>query len=141
LFTVVLLRLVFEAPLTPAQQPSLLILVAPSAVGLSTYIGTTGRLDLFAESLYWVTLYLLGVVLGRLRHLPACCPFRVAWWAVSFPLAASAVAALRLAQAQPTWWAHGVALVLVALSSVVIFGLLVRSVWGVARGELRALST
>jgi tellurite resistance protein len=34
------------------------------------------------------TLLILVVQVGRLRHLGRCCPFRVSWRAVSFPLAA-----------------------------------------------------
>jgi tellurite resistance protein len=94
-------RLLFEAPLPDALQPSLLILVAPFAVGFSAYVATTGSVDLFAEALYALTIFMLAVLLGRLRTLARCCPFRVSWWAVSFPLAASAATAIRFADAKP----------------------------------------
>ena len=90
LFTLIFSRLVFEPPMPDALKPSLLILVAPFAVGYSTYTVTTGQTDLFAEALYMLMLFMLAVLLGQLRNLPACCPFRVSWWAVSFPLAAAA---------------------------------------------------
>jgi tellurite resistance protein len=141
LFTMIFSRLIFEPPLPPPLQPTLLILVAPTAVGMSTYVATTGEVDLFAKSLYAVTLFLLAVLLGRLRHLPSCCPFRVGWWAVSFPLAACAIAALRFVEAGPGWATEAIALVLVLLATVVILGLLIRTLLGIARGELRALST
>jgi len=76
-----------------------------------------------AQSLSVLTLFMLAVLLGRLRHLPSCCPFRVSWWAVSFPLATDAIALALLALATPT-----------------IAGLLVRTLVGIARGELRTLS-
>lgn len=141
LFTLIFSRLVFEAPMPPALQPSLMILVAPFAVGMSTYVATTGQMDLFARSLYVLAMFMLVVLLGRLRHLPQCCPFRVAWWAVSFPLAASAVAALKYAEAEPSAPAEGIALLLVALSTIVILWLLIRTTLGVLRGELRTLSS
>lgn len=140
LFTLIFSRLIFEAPMPPALEPSLLILVAPFAVGMSTYVATTGQVDLFAESLYVLTLFILAVVLHRVRRLAVCCPFRVAWWAVSFPLAASAIASLRFAAARPGWATDAIALVLVALATVVILWLLGRTVLGVLRGELRTLS-
>ena len=84
LFTMIFSRLVFEPPLPDALQPSLMILLAPFAVGTSAYVATTGRVDLFAESLFALTLFMLAVLLGRIRYLTACCPFRVSWWAVSF---------------------------------------------------------
>lgn len=140
LFTLIFSRLLFEPPLPDAAKPSLLILVAPFAVGYSTYTTTTGQTDLFAEALYMLTLFLLAVLLGQIRHLPVCCPFRVSWWAVSFPLAASAIAALRFAAAEPSVPSDAIALALLGLATLVITGLLARTLWGLAKGELRTLS-
>jgi tellurite resistance protein len=141
LFTLIFSRLLFEPPMPDALQPTLLILVAPFAVGFSTYVVTTGQVDLFAQSLYVLTLFMLAVLLGRLRNVVACCPFKVSWWAVSFPLAASAIAALRFARAQPSPITDAVALALLALATIVIAYLLIRTLLGIARGELRALTT
>jgi tellurite resistance protein len=141
LFTLIFSRLVFEAPMPDALQPSLLILVAPFSVGFSSYVVTVGRIDLFAQSLYFLMLFVLAVLLGRLRVLRQCCPFRVSWWAVSFPLAASAIAALRFAAFDPNWFTAGVAWALLALATIAIAGLLVRTLVGVVQGELRTLST
>ena len=123
-----------------ALQPTLLILVAPFAVGYSTYVVTTGQADLFAQSLYALTLFMLAVLLGRLRNLIACCPFRVSWWAVSSPLAASAIAGLRFAAAEPGQITGAIAPALLAIATVAIAGLLVRTLVGLARGELRTLT-
>ena len=141
LFTLVFSRLVFESPLPNALRPSLLILVAPFAVGYSAYTVTVGQADMFVEALYMLTLFVLAVVLGQLRHLPACCPFRVSWWAVSFPLAASSIAALRFAAAQPGLVTDAIALLLLAVATVVIAALLCRTALGLFKGELRSLST
>jgi tellurite resistance protein len=141
LFTMILSRLMFEEPLPPALQPSLLILLAPFAVGFSAYVTTTGAVDTFAQALYMLMLFLLAVLVGRLRHLPGCAPFRVSWWAVSFPLAASSTAALRYAAWADDAFGDAVAIVLLAFASVVILGLLGRTVIGIARGELRTLTS
>jgi tellurite resistance protein len=140
LFTLIFSRLLFEPPLPDAVKPSLLILVAPFAVGYSAYTATSGQTDLFAEALYMLTLFLLAVLLGQIRHLPVCCPFRVSWWAVSFPMAASAIAALRFSAAEPGLAADVIALALLGLATLTIAGLLARTLVGLARGELRALS-
>ena len=124
-----------------ALQPSLLILVAPFSVGVSTYVVTTGTFDLFAEALFMLTLFVLAVLLNRLRNLVVCCPFRVSWWAVSFPLATSAIASLRYATAQPSWLGTLMAVLLLILASVTIGALLVRTLVGLVCGELRTLST
>ena len=140
LFTLILSRLLFEAPLPAALQPSLLILVAPFAVGFSAYVATTGAIDLFAEALFAVALFLLAVLLPKLARFGHACPFRVSWWGVSFPLAAAAVAALRVAAAEPAPATDGLALVLLGLATLVIGWLLVRTLIGLARGELRTLT-
>lgn len=141
LFTLIFARLVFQPPLPDALQPTLLILVAPFAVGYSTYTVTTGANDVFAQALYLLALFLLAVLLGRLRNLGQCCPFRFGWWSVSFPLAASAIAALRYAAVVPNWLTETVAVATLALATLAIGGLLVRTLMGVARGELRTLSS
>ena len=140
LFTLIFSRLLFEPPLPDALKPSLLILIAPFAVGCSTYTVTTGRADMFAQALYMLTLFLLAVLLGQLRHLPVCCPFRISWWAVSFPLAASAIAGLRFAAAEPGFIPDLIALALLALATLVVAGLFARTLLGLVKGELRTLS-
>ena len=59
---------------------------------------------------------------------------------MSFPLAASAIAGLRYASADHGLLGDGLALALLALATLVILGLLARTLWGVVRGELRTLS-
>ena len=140
-FTLIFSRLLFEPPLPDALKPTLMLLLAPFAVGYSTYTVTAGQTDLFAEALYMLTLFVLAVLVGQLRNLPLCCPFRISWWAVSFPLAACSIAALRFAVAQPGIITDGVAILVLALATLVIAWLLVRTTLGIGKGELRTLST
>jgi tellurite resistance protein len=141
IFTLVFSRLLFEEPLPPALQPALLILVAPFAVGFSAYVVITGEVDLFAESLYMLTLFFLTVLVGRLRQAALCCPFRVSWWAISFPLAASAIAAIRFATARPGMIADVLAWLLLGFATLAIIALLFRTLFGIAKGELRTMAT
>ena len=140
LFTLIFSRLIFEAPMPDSLQASLLILVAPFSVGFSSYVVTVGQVDMVAQSLYFLTLFVLAVLLGRLRVLRQCCPFRVSWWAVSFPLAAAAIAALKFAAFDPNWFTIMVAWALLVLGTLTVVGLLVRTLAGIAQGELRTLS-
>lgn len=141
LFTMIFSRLLFEAAMPEALRPMTLILVAPFAVGFSAYVATTGRVDRFAEGLYGLMLFLLVILLGRLRNLRRCCPFRVAWWAVSFPLAASAGAATKFTMVESGIVTNVVAVASLTLASIVIAVLIARTVLGILRGELRKLST
>jgi tellurite resistance protein len=140
LLSMLLARLATEEALPPALQPSLLILLAPFAVGFSAYTATFGQVDAFAQGLVMVMLFLLPVLLGRLVHLPVCSPFRVAWWAASFPLAAAAVAALKFARVAGSAVMDAVALIVLGVASVVIAVFVVQTVGGIVRGRLRELS-
>ncbi|EGX1118920.1 C4-dicarboxylate ABC transporter [Salmonella enterica subsp. enterica serovar Enteritidis] len=141
LFTLIFVRLLFEAPMSDGLRPSLMILVAPFAVGYSTYTTVTSSHDIFAEALYMLMLFVLAVLFGQMRHLAACCPFRVSWWAVSFPLAASAICALRFAGVNPSPFTDGFALLLLCVASVAILGLFLRTLKGLLSSELRSLSS
>jgi tellurite resistance protein len=140
LFTIVLSRLMFDSPIAPAMEPSLLIITAPFSVGFSAYVATFGVVDAFAQALYMLMLFMLAVVLYRLRRLRQCCPFRVAWWAAGFPLAASASAALRYADSARSAWTVGIALLLLAIATTVIAALTAWTLAGIRRGELQNLS-
>ena len=140
LFTLILSRLIFEEPMPPAQQPSLMILVATFAVGFSAYLEVAGQLDLFASSLFCLAVFMLAVLLPKVIRLRSASPFHTSWWAVSFPLAAMTLAALKFAQRQPSWPADAFALALLAFTTLVISSLAVRTIAGVARGELQALT-
>jgi tellurite resistance protein len=141
LFTLIFSRLLFEPPLPMQLQPTLLILVAPFAVGFSAYVTTIGRVDEFAKALYGLSLFILSVMLGRLRLLLQSCPFRVTWWAVSFPLAASATMSIRFAAAEPGRIASALALLMLGAATLAIAALLWRTIVGILRGELRELSS
>lgn len=140
LLAMVLHRLVTEEPLPAALQPSLLILVAPFAVGFSAYVATVGRVDAFAQGLVMVMLFLLPVLLGRLAHLPGGEPFRLGWWAGSFPLSAAAVAGLRYASVAGSGVVDAIALVVLGVATVVIAMFGVQTVRGIVAGRLRELS-
>ncbi|NGZ88523.1 SLAC1 anion channel family protein [Duganella aceris] len=140
LFTMIFSRLAMEEPLAASLQPSLLILVAPFAVGFTAYVTSTGAIDLFAQALYMLMLFVLAVLLGRLRHLPHCSPFRVSWWAASFPLAASAGAAVRYAAHAQTLTTDVIAIVVLTVATLTIAVFVGQTIAGILQGRLQALA-
>ena len=108
-------RLVHQAPLASAMAPSLMILVAPFAVGFLAYTNITGSIDNFAALLFYFALFMFAVLAPKVFR-PSIA-FSPAWWAISFPMAALANAALKYAQlrAAAPLWALAIAL-LVALT-------------------------
>lgn len=140
LFTLIFTRLVFEPPMPDPLAPTLLILVAPFAVGMSTYVVAEGRVDDVARALFAIALFVTATLLPKLRHAATCCPFRVAWWAIGFPLVSTAIAGLRVAASDPGPVADTIAVALLAFATLAIVALAGRTLLGIARGELRALS-
>ena len=91
LLTLVFNRLIFHNPLPAKLMPTLVILIAPPAVGLIAYMQFAGVLDPFARILYYAsTLFFLIIVaqISKLRRLP----YALSWWAYSFPIAAFTIA-------------------------------------------------
>jgi tellurite resistance protein len=141
LFTVIFSSLIFEAHLPDSLRPSLMILLAPFVVGASALMSVMEQVNLFVEALYLLGVFLFFVLMGQMRHLRSCCPFRVSWWAVSFPLAALSIAAQRYAIAVPSVLAEVLATSFWMLATGTILWLFVRTLWGVLCGELRTLTS
>lgn len=89
-------RLVHRDPLAPAMTPSLMILLAPFAVGCLAYSNLVGCIDNFAGLLFYFAVFMCAVVAPKVFR-PSI-KFSPAWWAISFPLAALVNAALRYAE-------------------------------------------
>jgi tellurite resistance protein len=136
LFTLIVGRLVHQQPLPAAMTPSLMILVAPFAVGFLAYSNIVGGIDRFGALLFYFGLFLFAVLVPKVFR-PGV-PFSAAWWAIGFPMAALANAALKYAalrDSAPLWL---VACGLLAALSLVLAVLTLRTVHGVLNGKLFA---
>ena len=136
LLTLIVKRLAQHAPLAPLMTPSLMILVAPFAVGFLAYTNLVGEVDRFAALLFYFALFMFAVVAPRVFR-PGV-PFSPGWWAISFPMAALANAALKYAQAQSTWPLWAIAALLLAGLSVALAVLTVRTLRIALDGRLLA---
>ncbi|MES2531108.1 MAG: SLAC1 anion channel family protein, partial [Pseudomonadota bacterium] len=126
LFGMIVARLVHRDPLAPAMTPSLMILLAPFAVGFLAYGNIVGGIDRFAALLFYFGLFMFAVVAPKVFR-PSV-KFSPGWWAISFPMAALTNAALKYAEfraSAPLWV---VAIVLLGALSVVLAVLTVRTV-------------
>lgn len=98
IITLILSRVIFFQKLPEKLMPTLMILVAPFSVGFLAYINSVGSLDYFAMALYSLGFFIFLTLIPQLFNIAQCCPFRVTWWAISFPLAALLNATLKMAQ-------------------------------------------
>lgn len=133
-FVMIFSRLVHGEPLPAGMTPSLMILMAPFAVGFLAYVNLVQQVDLFASMLFYFGLFLFAVL--ALRVFRPSIPFAASWWAVGFPLAALASAALKYADASGSGVLTLLAALLLAFLSVVIAVLLVRTLHALFSGKL-----
>jgi tellurite resistance protein len=133
-FVLIFSRLVHHAPMAEAMRPSKMILVAPFGVGFIAYVNLVRTVDMFAALLLYFGLFLFVIIGYRLVTRPA--PFSPSWWAIGFPMAALANAALLYADAVGGAGLTLVAIVLLATLTATVAVLAVRTVAGLAAGRL-----
>ncbi|KAF5193826.1 S-type anion channel slah1 [Thalictrum thalictroides] len=105
-----------------------LFFAAPSMASLAWY-SISGTFDTSSKMLFFLSLFLFTSLVSRpALFKKAMRKFNVAWWAYSFPLTVMALASAGYAQEVNSSFAHGLMLVLFALSVLVAFGLLLLTV-------------
>lgn len=135
LLTIILYRVIFHDSLPPRLMPTLFILLPPPSIGYISYVGLTGNVDTFAQILVNGALFLTLVLLAKSKRFVGL-PFAVSWWAFTFPLDAVALAAIEHAHRFPGGMWPVVGTVLLALASVVVVLVSVRTVAAIAAGSL-----
>jgi tellurite resistance protein len=135
LMTVIISRLLFQPQLPEALQPTLLILVGPFALAFSGYQSLTGLQDITASIFFHFDLFLLLIFGSKIFLLGICCPFRVTWWAVSFPLVAFTIAAFRYSFHKQAIIFQIIPGVMLVISTVVITYLLIQTVYKIVTGR------
>ncbi len=140
LFTVVMYRLVFHPPIPSRLLPTLFILFAPPAIGFISYAKLAGLTDVagpdaFARALYYVSLFLLALVLLRVNVL-ARIRFALSWWAYSFPLAAHALATILMLHLTHAEVYRYLAMAEVSALAVLVVGLIVLTIRAILRSDV-----
>nr|WP_274608806.1 hypothetical protein [Vannielia litorea] len=128
-------RLIFHDPIPAKLQPTLVIMIAPPAIGFIAHTELTEALDPMARILFNATLFFAGIVATQLPRLLRV-PFSMAFWALSFPVAAFTLACFRYAALSSVqafnWLGAGGLLLLI----VVVATLAVKTVAGLAGGTI-----
>lgn len=114
--------------------PSLLILMAPFEVGFLAYTNFTQRVDTFSGLLFYFGLFLFLTLAPKV--LRKGIPFASGWWAISFPMAAVTIAALKYSMFVQAWPVTLIAIILLAMLSIAIVVLLVRTLQMLMNGRL-----
>lgn len=135
MLTIILYRVIFHDALPPRLMPTLFILLPPPSIGYVSYVGLTGTVDSFALVLVNGALFLTLVLLAKSKSFVGL-PFAVSWWAFTFPLDAVALAAIEHAHRFPMGMWPAVGTILLALASLVVVLVSVRTVAAIAAGSL-----
>ncbi|MGA1562505.1 MAG: SLAC1 anion channel family protein [Gammaproteobacteria bacterium] len=136
LFAIVLYRIIFHHPLPEKLLPTLAILIAPPAVAMLDWVLLNGgTLDSVARVLYYLGLFIGLVLITQAKRLTKI-PFSLSWWAWSFPIAALTIATLTMANHIPNGFFMNLSLVLLALLSLIVLGLLKRTFSAARQGAI-----
>ena len=111
-----------------------MIMIAPFEVGFLGYANFEHRIDPFASLLFYFGLFLFVVLFFKVFK--KSIPFGASWWAVSFPMAALSNAALEYALYVDSWLLIAISSVILALLSIVLVVLFVRTLHILFNGKL-----
>ncbi|WP_317056978.1 SLAC1 anion channel family protein [Roseovarius rhodophyticola] len=134
LLAMVINRLVFHDPLPERLQPTLVILIAPPAIGFLGWTSLNPGLDPMARILMNSALFFLIVVMVQLPTILRL-PFSLSFWALSFPLAAATTASLRFSTLSGSMFHHWLGLVLLGILTLTLLVLLYKTLKSLASGH------
>ncbi len=128
-------RLIFHGSLPERFMPTLFIFIAPPAVGFVSWYNLVGGVDAFGRVLYFTGLFFTLLLLSQFNYFRRL-KFFLSWWAYSFPLAAITIATFVMFRETGHAFYAWLAGSLLAVLSVLIAVLLVRTVLAIIRREI-----
>ena len=135
LLTLVFNRLVFHDPLPGRLMPTLTILIAPPAVAYVSWshmVGDPGPFGQILLNLAYVFFLIVLTQAARIRTLP----FALSWWALSFPVAALAIASFLHGHHTGSDGFRIIGTLVLALLAAIIVTLLARTGLAISRREI-----
>ncbi|QOT77995.1 SLAC1 anion channel family protein [Cupriavidus basilensis] len=133
-FTMIMSRMIHHEPLPASMTPSLLILMAPFEVGFLAYTNITQQVDTFSGLLFYFGLFVFLTLAPKVFRRGM--PFASGWWAISFPMAALAIASLKYAMFVQAWPVKAIAIILLAMLTLAIVVLFVKTLHILLNGKL-----
>lgn len=136
--TLLLGRMIIGRPLPDSVQPGIMILMAPFGMGYITYTDTFG-VDSFAMIFICVGLFMLPPIVIKVISVVRRSPFRMSWWAMSFPSMAFTNGVLKLTLNYGVWWNYAMSVIFLGAGTILILALSARTLVAVKRKELAKL--
>jgi tellurite resistance protein len=135
-FTMIISRIIHHEPVPAGMVPSLMILMAPFEVGFLAYTNFTQSVDTFAGLLFYFGLFIFIALVPKIFRRGI--PFASGWWAISFPIAALASAALKYSMFVQAWPLKAIAVILLGILSIAIVVLFFKTLHFLFNGKLLA---
>ena len=105
-------------------------------VGLLAYTSILQRVDTFSALLFYFGLFIFLALAPKVFRRGI--PFATGWWSITFPMAALAIAALKYSMFVQAWPVKVIAIILLAMLSIAIAVLFVRTLHILLNGKLLA---
>ena len=135
LLTLVMNRLIFHDPLPGKMVPTLMILTAPPAVAFTAWLRLSGEVGPFGHFLLSVA-YVFALLVATQAAKFRTMPFALSWWALSFPIAALAIASFGYAETAGSAAHRFIGAGLLALLLAVVAGLILRTALAIRAGTI-----
>lgn len=119
----------------PAVQPSLMILMAPFGMGYITYTQTFAP-DNFTALFINAGIFLFWPIALKIIYVMRTSPFRMSWWACSFPTMAFVNGVLHFSVDHPVAWTHALAAFLLLFGTSLLLYLSFKTVWAATHRTL-----
>ena len=105
-------------------------------MGFLAYTNITQHVDTFSGLLFYFGLFIFLTLAPKVFRRGI--PFASGWWAISFPMAALAIASLKYSMFVQAWPVKVIALILLAMLSIAVVVLFVRTLHILLNGKLLA---
>ncbi|MEI6650857.1 MAG: SLAC1 anion channel family protein [Candidatus Moraniibacteriota bacterium] len=138
LVTLLFDRTIFHKAMSERLVPTFLIMIAPPAVGVLSYLALTGSVDPFAYILYFFSLFLALLFFANLPMFTRI-RFSLSWWAYSFPLSALSVASAELAIRTGEGYFKSLSLIVFAVAVIVIANISIRTIIHIRKEGVRSI--
>jgi tellurite resistance protein len=135
LFVIILYRVIFHHPIPEKLIPTFFILFAPPAIGFISYVKLTGQIDVFARIMYYTAFFLMILVFAQVDMFSRI-RFYLSWWAYSFPMAAITIATMLMYHMTEFVFFKIVSYILLALLSIIIFFLIIKTIQALRSNEI-----
>ncbi len=135
LFTVIFYRLIFHSALPEKLVPTLVIFIAPAAVGFISYMRIAQSWDIISMGLLALT-YFFIILLGTMVKDFLKLPFTLSWWAFTFPMAAATIASTVAFQVTHNQIFQYVSWALLTITALIISVVLVTTIKHVKSGTV-----